>query len=485
MSDKTVRLIVGSPKPYGTVDGGLWQHQQQAVNLSKGRTNFGLFFGMGAGKTRTAIEIVKAENLRRILVIMPKTLLTDGTWERQLDQYLGEPYYSVRLSAGTATGKASVLGKLKASPTIDRVFVFVNYESCWRPGLDKALIAFGFDALILDEAHRVKAAGSTVSRYVHQLAKHTPAAKRLALTGTPMPNSPLDLYGLYRFLDSTIFGTRWDHFRATYAVTGGPGNHIVFGYRNLDELSQKMATNSLHVETDDVVELPDAIHLTRYGELEPGARRVYDRLERDFVQDLRGFAKQGGTTVPPNTLVKMLRMQQITSGFLFEPDPNTGKPVSADPLILSTAKLELLADVIESYPVTLPGVVFCRFRYDLKQVQEKLRANGYTTSELSGERRELDAWKEGKTQILVVQMQSGSEGIDLTRAKWVVYYSKVHSYGLYQQSLFRVRRPGQTDKTTFVHLELTHTIDAIMTRALASKGDTLERILAIYDSEAV
>lgn len=470
----------------GVEDNGLWEHQKYAVKRAKMFDGFGIFFGMGAGKTRTALQIVHEEDRKRILVVMPKTLLEDGTWKRQIEQYLpDDPKTVVQLSGNDTTAKKALdIKRLKRGlegykqahgvNMPERVFVLINYDSFWRGDLGKALLDFSWDCLIMDEAHRIKAAGTEVSRFAFRLTNAHGTAKRLALTGTPMPNSPLDLYGLYRFLDVRVFGSNYGVFSNHYAYVGGQSGHQVLGYKNLDELAKKMATCSVQVATDDVIELPDAVHIDRYADLEHSVAKAYAELERDFVLSI-----MDQESVVDNTLVKMLRMQQLTSGFVPVFDENTGK-ATGEALRVSTAKLDLFMDVVEAQPADHPGVVFCKFVYDIEQIHEALNKAGYSTAELSGRKREVDVWRAGKAQILVVQMQSGSEGIDLTLARWVVYFSKVHGYGTYEQSLARVRRPGQVHKTTFTHLLIRGTIDVMMEEALATKGETLQAILQIY-----
>ncbi|HOQ47565.1 MAG TPA: SNF2-related protein [Bryobacteraceae bacterium] len=317
------------------------------------------------------------------------------------------------------------------------------------------------DGLLVHNCHRLKAPGGKASRYVARLGQA--ARFRLGLSGTPMPHSPLDVYAYFRFIDSSIFGWSFHKFRQHYAVMGGYQNHQVVGYRNLDELNQKFYSVTFACGKD-VLDLPAEVHITYTCQLGAEARKVYRSLERDLIAEV-----QAGEVTAANALVKLLRLQQITGGYIRTDD---GHDVQID-----AAKMNLLRDVMEDIAPDEPVVVFCRFHKDLEAVNRVADETGRRSLELSGRIDELKRWQAGEAPVLAVQIDSGGVGVDLTRARYAIYYSLGFSLGSYEQSLARIHRPGQTRPVEYIHLLAEGTVDEKVMAALARRSDVVNTVL--------
>jgi SNF2 family DNA or RNA helicase len=98
--------------------------------------------------------------------------------------------------------------------------------------------------------------------------------------------------------------------------------------------------------------------------------------------------------------------------------------------------------------------------------------------ELSGKRDELKRWQDGEAQVLAVQIDAGSEGVDFTRARYSIFYSVGYSLGKYDQARKRTHRPGQTKPVTHIHLIARGTVDGKIMRALEKRADIVNAILA-------
>jgi SNF2 family DNA or RNA helicase len=122
-------------------------------------------------------------------------------------------------------------------------------------------------------------------------------------------------------------------------------------------------------------------------------------------------------------------------------------------------------------------VVFCRFRSDLDDVAAAARELGREYAEVSGERKDLERWQAGDAAILGVQMQSGGVGIDCSRAAYAFYYSLGYSLGDYEQSLARLRRPGQTRCVRYYHLVCQGTVDEQVYAALRERRNVVDAVL--------
>ena len=371
------------------------------------------------------------------------------------------------LCRGTGAVRAARLKQAVLTAGSRRIVATVNYESVWRSGLAAAVEAVPWDAIVLDESHRIKSPGGKASRWLARLAAKQPAARRLCLTGTPMPHSPLDLFGQCRFLDPQLFGTSFVAMRSRYADTHPTFPSMVKSWKRQDELTAKLDSIAWRVTADEVLDLPDAIHETVPVELSPKARRFYKQMETEMTAEL-----ESGTVTAANALTKLLRLQQATGGYCRLDGSSTVVPVDGTP-----SKRMALLDRLEDLPACEPVVVFCRFRSDLDDVAAAARTLGREYAEVSGERKDLERWQAGDAVILGVQMQSGGVGIDCSRAAYAFYYSLGYSLGDYEQSLARLRRPGQTRCVRYYHLVCGGTVDEQVYAALRERRSVVEAVL--------
>lgn len=456
-----------------------WAHQVKAFHMAYPEPGFGIFFGPAAGKTKLAIDLVVNRGDKKVLIVVPHQVLEDEVWEKQIPMHgkFDDGVVIKSMVDGTSVEKSRQLLDIRLPNPNATLFVVVNYESVWRGTLGEHIAKIKWDCVILDEAHHIKAAGSRVSMYMGRLG---PKVKhRLALTATPTAHSPLDAYGLFRFIDPTIFGTRFDAFKNRYANFGGKSGYQVLSYKELDDLRQKMATKSYHVSTRDVVDLPPEMHVVHTASMDPKMRAVYKAMEKEMVANF----KDGSSISVKNGLTKVLRLQQIASGLIVLDDGTEVK--------IRTPKTDLLREVLDGMPTIIhssnrmnrePVVVFCHFRHEIESVREVAEQCRYRWGELSGKADHLQTWRNGEVDLLIVQQQSGSEGIDLTHSRYAIYYSKMHSLGLYIQSMGRINRPEQKHPTCFIHLRVAGTIEVDIDRALEERRDVIEYIMQVYRS---
>lgn len=440
------------------------------------------------GKTRVAVDIVQNRGHQKTLVVAPASVVQDRVWEENFRKYAVPDYLLVTLDdkAGSVKEKATrakvalAEGELQGKPVV----IITNYESVWRPGFGPTyaeakddekprILDHGFalkvdwDCIIADEIHRIQAANGKASRFMEKLGKK--AKQRLGLTGTPFSSGPLSVYGQYRFLDPTIFGTRHKDFKERYALMGGFQNHQVTGFQNQEELQRKFYSIAFRVETRDVLDLPAEQDIHRYCELGREGKRAYQEMEKDFVARVR----QGEVTAS-NALTKLLRLQQMTSGYarLDDTDHEEGQTVRVD-----GAKQALLEGVLFDLDVREPVVVFARFKHDLDAIKEAAEKQGRRYAELSGRVKQTAFWREGNADVLGVQIGAGAEGVDLTRAHYCCYYSVGYSLSQWEQSRFRTLRPSQKHPVTYIHLIAKGTIDEKVYHAIGTKAEVVANIL--------
>jgi SNF2 family DNA or RNA helicase len=426
----------------------LWPHQREAVSTALAKRRVLWDMGMGTGKTRAALAVFLESGAKLALVIAPRAVCR--VWSHQA----GEDVAMV-LDTGSV---ASKLERARADAQRPRVWV-INYESAWREPMAGWLLKQPFDLLILDEAHKLKSPGGKASRFCARLSARIPRV--LALTGTPLPQGPMDAYGLYRAIDPQVFGTNFLRFRNQYAVMGGYENRQIIGYKNTEDFAIKFDSRR-YAASRDVLTLPPAVHAEIPLTLPPGVMRTYRRLEVDLIAEVGA-----GVVTAANALVKLLRLQQITSGFLQDDGGNIAT--------LHDAKAEALAEILDGLPADEPLVVFARFHRDLDAIA---RVAPHGCLELSGRRNQLADWQACKAPVLAVQIGAGAEGVDLTRSCRAVFWSLGFSLAQYEQALARTHRPGQ-DRTCFYHhLIVSGSVDEKVYRALRDKRNVIEYVLS-------
>lgn len=444
--------------------GESWQHQKAGYQFAMRHAGALLPFYMGYGKSRVAVGLV-ANRICRGLIMCPKSVVP--VWPREFEKHLRVPdgVKVVPLDKGSVADKVKVAQRaIQATRFGYTVVLVVNYESAWREPFATWALKAGFDTLILDEGHKIKSAGGKASRFCARLG--AVCAFRLGLSGTPMPHSPLDIYGLYRTLNPRIFGTNFHQFKTRYAILGGFENRSVIGYQRTQELHDKIKSIALFVP-DNLLDLPPAMDVTIPIELSPAAQRILRQLERDFYAEL-----DAGEITAGNALVKLLRQQQVTSGCVKLDDGSTQ--------LVDAGKRHALEDLLEGMGDE-PVVVFTRFTSDLDAVLAVSAALDLQYRELSGRANSLAEWQSGDGQVLGVNIQAGGAGIDLTRARYCVYFSLGFSLGDYMQSRARVHRPGQERPVTYYHLVAENTVDSKVYAALAARQEVVDYIIKGVD----
>lgn len=444
----------------------LWKHQRQMIAWARHHKAALWHCGMGTGKTRTAIDLIQTEGFKNVLIACPNAVI--DVWRNQFKNWAVKEILVVCLDKGSVSKKTDTADSaIKLNAAVDgQLVIVINYESLWREPFGSLALKQNFDLFIQDEIQANKSPGGKSSRYCHKLAKT--CGKVLGLSGTPLPHSPMDAYGVFRALDDSIFGTSFQRFRSRYAVMGGFQNKQVVAYQNRDEMSAKIDSIRIHVSRD-VLDLPDAVHIEQTFELDSKTRKIYRELENELY-----VAVESGEVTAANALTKLLRLQQITSGYLTL-DTESGEDRSYERL--NNSKAELLKTILDGLEQDEPVVVFCRFTHDIESVKAACLETGRTCLELSGHKKELQQWQAGDAPVIAVQIGTGAEGIDLTRAAYCVYFSLGFSLNQYEQSLARCHRPGQKRTVFYYHLIAENTVDRKVYLALKDRKNIIEAIL--------
>jgi SNF2 family DNA or RNA helicase len=465
------------------VNATLMQHQIRGVNAALWTfglgdlTNrgYGYLFDMGTGKTLTSIALISAlypESIDRVLIVCPSTLI--GSWAQEFDKFAAFPVAVAQLM-GDKAKRLKELDNLSSVRSACKVAI-INYESTFRDGLDEALADYNADLIICDESQRIKNAQAQQSKAMHKLADK--AKFRVILSGTPIQNSPIDIFSQYRFLDGTIFGSNFYAFRSRYAIMGGYGNHQIIGYRNLNEITTKAYQCAYRVMLNDCVDLPEQIFEDRILTFAPKEQAIYNELKREGIAEIE--KDEGNVKVLANTvLAQITRLRQMTGGFA--QDIEGGEPQN-----VNSVKLDALEDIIDDYVLETGKkiVVFATFRAEIAEIEKMLKRKKVGYGLIDGDvdikdRAAIvdDFQNNPNTKVFVAQTQTAGLGITLTAASITVFYSMSYNAADYNQAIARTHRIGQKEKTTYIHLIVKGTIDETIKKMVDKKITLADALL--------
>ena len=455
-----------------------WIHQRKALEYFMSRAAQGLTYGalftdMGTGKTKIMIDFINNMPFKIILVVCPKKAA--NVWIRQFKIHSYNEICVHNVVDWSGNKKVKKLQHLKTIPE-EPVVIVCNYESVWREPFRSFLLnKLKIDCVICDESHRIKSPGAKCSSFLTLIGRRV--KYRYMLTGTPLGQSPLDIYAQYRYLAPEIFGTNYSNFKNRYANMINMGDYEMLDkknpYRNLDELKELMFSCAFMMKSN--VTLPK-IHTVRVEyQVSSKLEKVYRELAREGAMEI-----EGGTIETKNILSMITRFQQILGGYIPVEYEEDGLPVTRI-LPVDTSRIETYEELIEGLPLHEPIVVFCRHRKDIENVISASEKTGRACSEVSGKCDESEQWIDGNTDIVVVQIQAGAESLDFTRARYCIYYTLHPSLILWKQSRKRLHRPGQTRPVVYYVLQAKmrkgKAIDEKMYIALRHNKEVIDSIM--------
>lgn len=438
---------------------------------------FGLLFEMGCGKTLTAIAIAGAGyqmgKVDRLLIVAPTSVV--AVWPKELKEY-AKFKYTCKTLLGEKQQRIKQIDDLLKFPFKALKIAVINYESTWRPEILEKLKEFDADMVIADESQRIKTYDAAQSKAMHELGDQ--ARYKLILSGTSVQTAAIDIWSQYRFLDKSVFGENFFKFRGRYAIMGGYGNKKIVGYRDLEGLIKKEHSIAFRVTKDEALDLPEQTFETRRIQFSPKEKSLYERLKKDSYAEL----DNGGHITATTVLTKLLRLQQLTGGFLVQDE-------AQKPQLVSRAKLDALTDIIVDYVIGSGKklVVFARFIAEVKAIIDlaaKVLPKDLKQVAIYGDVKKEDRGdivkqfqEDPSTVLFVGQIDTAGTGITLTAADTCVYYSKNFNYATYSQSLSRIHRIGQRNCCTYIDLEIEGTIDELISSALSRKEDMAKTVV--------
>lgn len=397
-----------------------------------------------------------------MLIVAPLSIF--GVWETEFAQFAAFDY-ALAVLTGDSAKKADTLRHMNG--TALQVAV-VNYESAWR--MEQELSVWGPDLIVCDEGHKIKTHNISASKAMHRLGAK--AGYRLLLTGTLITNKAIDVFSPYKFLNPAIFGTSFYAFRSRYFDMVGYGNHTPVLKKSMEaELSARLHSIAYRAAKADCLDLPETTDIIRQVELEPAARKIYRSLVKENFAELAS-----GEVTAPNVLTRLLRLSQLTGGFL-------GNDENAAVQQISSAKLSAMEDILES--AVAEGqklVIIARFLPEIRAICKELDGRGLRYACITGEVQDRAAQvaqfqNDPDVPVFVGQIATAGLGLTLTAASTMVFYSLDYSMSNYEQAKARIHRVGQRNPCTYIHLIAKGTVDEKVLTALRNKADLAKALV--------
>ena len=407
--------------------------------------------------------------IRHVLVVSPLSIM--GVWHDEFRKFAAFPYNLIVLRGSGSRKSDTIRHMIGAGLQI----LVVNYESVWR--LEKELSAWRPDMIICDEGHKIKTHNTSASKALHRMSMR--AKYRLLLTGTAITNKPTDIFSQYKFCDPNIYGASFYRFRARYFDMVGYGNYTPVMKKNMEQdYMEKLHSIAFRATKAECLDLPEFTDVIQPVELEASAMRIY----RELVKE--SYAELGKSSVTAtNVLTRLLRLCQLTGGFLGTDDD----PV---PEQVSTAKLQALSEIVDS---SMEGdhklVIIARFIPEILVISQLLESKGIHHRIISGDvpadRRDAavkDFQENPDCKVFIGQIATAGMGITLTSASTMVFYSLDYSMSNYEQTRARIHRVGQKNACTYIHLIARGTVDEKVLKALHDKASLAKTLVDDYRS---
>lgn len=446
-----------------------YEHQREALKWLVKQTHCGaLLMDPGLGKTKVVIDYLGIRNLKygpeKWLVIAPKVAI--HTWINEFDTHSPNNCYAKpKVLKGTILDRALQLGE-----ATDGVYI-TNHETFSSSRVDKntktvkestrlvqAIEKANFTGIIIDEAHRIKGKSAKRNHTLRRIAEKCRFC--ILMTGTVAPNSPADVWGQWAVMNPDRFGS-WRDFEQTYIVWGGYYGKQMVAFKNLDMLRKLVAFDSYIAKKDNCLDLPPVTHQVIDVELSEKEKQAYTAMGQEFVYR----DEFGAWHLADNALVKLLRLRQITSGFIEEKTLGHSK--------LNVCK-ELVSDLVAQDEKVVIYAHFLRDISALTSTLGKLNIPVYTiTGKTSSKQRQeqLDSFKDKPgAAVMIGQIRSMGISInELVVSSNAIFYSLSERRDDWIQAKDRLDRNGQTKPVTCRYLIAPRTVDAALWKAYNDK----------------
>lgn len=456
-----------------------YNHQIEGFKYGMENDRFLLGDEQGLGKTKQVIDIAMArrqqKGYKHCLIIACVNGLK-WNWYDECRTHADQEAFilGARLNS---KGKLKVAGNKDKMEDLNHLqlvaqhnyFLITNVESLRDVEIADKISELckdgSIDMVAVDEIHKCK---NPTSQQGKGLLKVQPEC-RIAMTGTPLLERPLDLFIILKWLGYERHS--FFQFKKHYCVMGGFNGYQVVGYKNMSELSQNLDEIMLRRRKKDVLDLPEKVYRTEYVEMNRAQALIYDEI----LLDIRSNIDQ--IKMNPNPLAQLIRLRQAT-GY-------TGLLSST---IQESAKLDRMEEMIEEAMESgLKTIIYSNWTQITDEISRRVTKMGIKHVVITGQYKddvnhesERQFQQDEETKIVVGTIGALGTGFTLTAANYEIFVDEPWNKKEKEQAEDRTHRIG-TKSTVFIDTILTKdTIDERINQMVIRKGAMSD---AIVDGE--
>lgn len=433
--------------------------------LSPGTGKLG-FVGVGIGKTGACYnainQLFKRKQTIGVLVLAPMRV-ANLTWPMEAQRWKDFSWMRVANLRTTAGRRAFLLGTA-------HIYV-CNFESI--PKLLELVKVRGkkgipYDTLVIDESTKIKGANSKRPNAYRREVPHALHQRIWALTGTPAPNSLLDLFAQVRFVDNgERLGRAFEHFKQTYFKQSGYGG---YKWKELpgseEKIHDRIADITLTLRSKDHLDIPDTVVEDVDVHLTADMKRAYKDFEKELVYEI----KKGKEITAANAAALVSKLLQFTSGAIYDSEK--------DWHTVHDLKIRAMEKVIKQ--AEGPVLVACAFKHEFERLRKAFpQARFFADAKNpTSQKQLLDDWNAKKVPILVAHPKSIGHGLNLQHGgNTIIWFTLTYSREDYEQMIARLARRGQSEITYVYRLMCPDTVDYAVATVIEEKKETENRLL--------
>ena len=455
-----------------------FQHQEDAVMRFYNKPYGALFCEMGTGKTKILLDILQNPNrvehtLYDAIIVAPNGLHHNWALNEIPRHTVNADVYCWKGPPSSKKRKQELVNFCNTTGT-NRIFL-INIEALRTKHGYQAVTKFTDtfkqnSHFIVDESTCIKNPKAIQTKNVLKLSQ--PAARRWILNGTPITQSPLDLFAQCRFLskESIPYNT-YTAFKHIFAIEqtmtmGSRSFRKVVGFQNLNQLTELLEPFSLRIEKKDCLDLPDKVFEKVVIPMTPEQERIYQSMKKDCI----ALLDSGELVTTTLALTRIIKLHQILTGFVTTDDDTEHA--------IDNNRIDALEQIAET---TRPLVVFCAYKFNVRQIVErfkdKYKVVTYTGDDSTAEKNQaVKDFQDGNADIFI-GTSAAAKGLTLHRASTMVYFSNNYSLETRLQSQDRIHRIGQNDKCTYIDLVVPSTVDESILKRLKEKKELSNMVL--------
>lgn len=439
------------------------QYQEYATQRIIETPYIALFLEMGLGKTvstLTAIDLLLHDyfDIDKVLVIAPLRVAED-TWSREVEKWDHLQHLKISKVLGSAAQRRKALSAKADIYVINRE----NVE--WL--VSELGNSWDFDTVVIDEISSFK---NHQSKRFRALRRVRPMIKRvIGLTGTPAPNSLMDLWAPIYLLDQgERLGKTITGFRDQYFVPGERSGHIVYKWHEKKEAEQwiygAIKDIAVSMKAEDWLKLPERIDRTVPIRLSEKAAQLYKKLEKELLLEF-----VDADVVATTAAALSNKLLQMASGAVYDEERGVKE--------IHEAKLDALEDILEASQGK-PVMVFYNYKHSLQRVQQRFPQARILRKGKEGV-QDITDWNTNKIPLLLLHPKSAGHGLNLqeSNCQTVIWFDQIWSLEEFQQANARVYRQGQTRKIVVMQLVAEGTMDEEVVEAIDKKATGQEELM--------